>query len=150
MSSITLNNSRVIGDYCKPYIVAEVNTSHFGDLAVARNLIDSAKLSGADCVKFQSWSDKSLYSKEYYLSNTISHRIIKKFSFSESQILEIANYCKSIDIDFASTPYSFDEAKFLVEKCGVPYLKIASMANNLFFLDDLATRFSAYTVNWYG
>lgn len=140
MPSITLSNSRVIGDYCKPYVVAEVNTSHFGDLSVARKLIDSAKLSGVDCVKFQSWSDKSLYSREYYLSNKISHRIIKKFSFSESQVLDIANYCKSVGIDFASTPYTFDEAKFLVEKCRVPYIKIASMElNNTSFLRDLSS-----------
>ena len=39
MSEITLRNGRVVGDYLKPYIVAELNTSHFGDIAIAKDMI---------------------------------------------------------------------------------------------------------------
>jgi len=35
------------------FIIAEVGTSHMGDLSRARELIDAAAESGADCVKFQ-------------------------------------------------------------------------------------------------
>ena len=53
-----LNNKREISSRCVPYFIAEVNTSHFGDIEKAKKLIDAVKKSGADCVKFQSWSVK--------------------------------------------------------------------------------------------
>ena len=58
---ITLNNNREIGNKIAPYFIAEVNTSHFGDIEKAKDLIDAVKKAGADCVKFQSWSADSLY-----------------------------------------------------------------------------------------
>ena len=39
MAVINLRNGRRVGDFCKPYFVAELNTSHFGDLEMARNMI---------------------------------------------------------------------------------------------------------------
>ena len=60
MSSVTLRNGRPVGDYLPPYVVAELNTSHFGDMAVARSMIDQAKAAGCDCVKLQSWSAETL------------------------------------------------------------------------------------------
>ena len=72
MDNITLNNGRKIGVNEKPYFIAEVNTSHFGDLEKAKRLADEVKHSGADCIKFQSWSTESLYSDEYYRENPIA------------------------------------------------------------------------------
>jgi N-acetylneuraminate synthase len=44
-------------------------------------------------------------------------------------------------IDFASTPYSSTEAEFLIEKCQVPYIKVASMElDNIIYLEYLAKR----------
>ena len=37
--SIKLNDNRVIGDFQKPYIVAELNTSHFGNISIAKKMI---------------------------------------------------------------------------------------------------------------
>ena len=48
MSQIELNNGRVIGDYLKPYIIAELNTSHFGKLELAKEMISAAKDAGCD------------------------------------------------------------------------------------------------------
>jgi sialic acid synthase SpsE len=135
MATITLRNGRTIGNYANPYIVAELNTSHFGDVELAKSMISTAKSVGCDCVKFQSWSSDSLYASSYYKGNAIAKRIISKFAMDESKLLSLASYCKEIEIDFASTPYSSDEAIFLTESCGVPFLKIASMElNNLPYL----------------
>lgn len=136
MTNIELQNSKVLGDYKNPYIVAELNTSHFGDLQKAKEMIDAAKSSGCDCVKFQSWSEDTLYSETFYLKNPMARRFIRKFSFSAPELLSLSNYCKDVDIDFASTPYSNNEVDFLVDKCNVPYLKVASM--DLVNLDLLA------------
>ena len=136
MSNIILNNSKAIGDFEKPYIVAEINTSHFGNIETAKQMISKAKDSGCDCVKFQSWSANTLYSKSYYDDNPIAKRFVKGFSLSEKDISIIAEYSNKIDIDFASTPYSNKEVDFLINFCKVPYIKIASMdINNYGFLD---------------
>ena len=138
MTTVTLRNGRRIGDFNKPYFIAELNTSHFGDLEIARNMIDRAKAAGCDCVKFQSWSTDTLYSESFYQENPISKRIVKKFSLSETDLKDLSEYCSQVEIDFASTPYSLDEAKFLALECNVPFIKIASMElNNLPYLISL-------------
>ena len=122
-----------------PYIVAEVNSSHNGDMATAKKMIEEAANCGCDCVKFQSWSSESLYSQTYYLENPIAKRFVKKFSLAEEQLAQLASYCKDLGVAFASTPYSHKEVDFLVDVCKVSYLKIASMdLNNYPFLDYIA------------
>jgi N-acetylneuraminate synthase len=136
---IKLNNNRYIGDNHKPYFIAELNTSHFGDVSKAKKMIDMVKECGGDCVKFQSWSEDTLYSNDYYKENPIAKRFVKKFSLNEEQLKELSVYARGIGIDFASTPYSIEEADFLIKECGVPYIKVASMdINNYPYLRHLA------------
>lgn len=138
MSVISLRNGKEIGDYRKPYIVAELNTSHFGDIGIARDMIRQAKAAGCDCVKFQSWSAETLYCESYYKGNAIAKRIVKKFALENSALKALSIYAAELDIDFASTPYSIEEARFLVESCNVPFVKIASMElDNLPYLKAL-------------
>jgi len=122
-----LNNSSLIGENLKPYIIAEMNTSHFGSMETAKKMIEEAKKAGCDCVKFQSWSSDSLYSKSFYDENPIAKRIINKFALTETELLEVAEYCKKVEIDFSSTPYSRPEVDFLLEKCNAAFIKVASM-----------------------
>ena len=141
---ITLNNNRIIGRNYEPYFIAELNTSHFGDLEKAKKMIDMVKECGGDCVKFQSWSEHTLYSNEYYKENPIAKRFVKKFSMSEMQLKELSDYSRLIGIDFASTPYSIEEADFLIKECQVPFIKVASMdINNHPYLRYLAKTKSA-------
>ena len=135
MRFMKLRGGKVIGDGMKPYIVAELNSSHNGKVEIAKQMIDAAKDCGCDCVKFQSWSADSLYADEYYKNNPISKRIVAKFSLTPDQLLELSAYCKEVGIDFSSTPYSKEEVDFLAEKTEAPFIKIASMEiNNLPFL----------------
>jgi len=141
MAKILLKDGKSIEDFSIPYIVAEVNSSHYGNIETARKMINAAKEAGCDCVKFQSWSLESLYSKTYYDKNPITKRIVSKFSLNQDELLEMANYCKEIGIDFSSTPYSEPEVDFLVERCEVPFIKIASMEiNNYDFLEYIAKK----------
>lgn len=138
MSVIRLRNDREIGDYLKPYIVAELNTSHFGDIDIARDMIRQAKAAGCDCVKFQSWSAETLYCEGYYKGNAIAKRIVKKFALDNAALRALSCYAAELGIDFSSTPYSIEEARFLVEVCNVPFVKIASMElDNLPYLTEL-------------
>jgi sialic acid synthase SpsE len=139
MGTIRLHDSTVLSDFNRPYIVAEINTSHFGNMERAKEMIDQAKETGCDCVKFQSWSAETLYSKTYYDENPIAKRFVKKFAFSEAELIEVSEYSKKSGIAFSSTPYSRVEVDFLLEKCNVPYIKVASMdLNNYPFLDYIA------------
>ena len=136
MSTVTLRNGRQIGDFDKPYFIAELNTSHFGNLEIARTMIDTAKAAGCDCVKFQSWSAGTLYSKTFYDENPIAKRFVDKFSFSEEELAEVADYSRENGVAFASTPYSPEEVDFLIERCNVPFIKIASMASKISIFDN--------------
>lgn len=136
-----LSNGKVIDNYSKPYIVAELNSSHFGKVENAKKMIDAAKDCGCDAVKFQSWTEESLYCKDYYDANPMSKRMVKGFSLTPDKLLELANYCAEVGIDFSSTPYSKEEVDFLVDECKAPFIKVASMdINNLPFLDYIARK----------
>ena len=125
----------------RPYIVAEVNSSHNGDIEVAKRMIDAAAEARCDCVKFQSWSAESLYSATYYKANPISKRIVKKFSLTQEQLRDMAEYSRSRGIDFSSTPYSREEVDWLVDECKAPFVKVASMdLNNYLFLQYIAKK----------
>jgi N-acetylneuraminate synthase len=139
MAQSILKDGTELSDFGKPYIVAEVNTSHNGDIETAKKMIDEAKKAGCSCVKFQSWSKESLYSKTYYDQNPVAGRIVGKFALSEAQLMDMASYSRECGISFSSTPYCKKEVDFLVEKCDAAFVKVASMElNNPSFLDYIA------------
>lgn len=138
---MVLANNRKIENGGKPYIVAELNSSHNGKIAVARDMIDAAKDCGCDAVKFQSWSAGSLYCMDYYEQNPVSKRMVSGFSLKQEELLELSRYCGEVGIDFSSTPYSKEEVDFLVEQCKAPFIKVASMdINNLPYLKYIAKK----------
>jgi N-acetylneuraminate synthase len=64
---------------------------------------------------------------------------VRKFSLNEDSLRELSRYTSFKGAEFASTPYSLDEALFLVSECNVPFIKVASMdLNNIPFLAELA------------
>lgn len=141
MAEIALRTGRILGDYEKPYIVAEVNSSHNGSVEMAKRMIDAAVESGCNCVKFQSWSADSLYSSTYYRANPISKRIVSKFSLSCRELKDLSEYCRRQGIDFSSTPYSHAEVDFLLDECKAPFVKVASMdLNNYSYLRYIANK----------
>lgn len=141
MNRCEFRDGSIIADYGRPYIVAEVNSSHGGDVEVAKQMIDVAVNAGADCVKFQSWNKHSLYSKTYYRANRLAERFVERFTLSPEQLKGLAEYCKSKCVAFSSTPYSEQEVDFLINEINVPYIKIASMElNNLRYLSYIGSK----------
>ena len=133
----------------KPYIIAEIGSNHNGDMSLAKEMINSAKKCGADCVKFQSFNSQSLISKEEYDRNQKYNdspkkhfgslkEMVDKYYLRAEQHYELKEYCNSINIDFASSPFSNKEVDLLVD-LEVPFIKVASMdINNLPFLEYIA------------
>jgi sialic acid synthase SpsE len=143
-----LNNGRSINQSTTPYVIAEFNTSHFGDLSLAKEMIIKAHAIGVDCVKFQSWTTDSLYSLDYYEENKMARRFVEKFSLNQVEMIELSHFSRQLGIDFASTPYNDNEVDYLIEKCEVPFIKVASMdINNLEFLKHIANTKSAVVLS---
>ena len=144
---------RKVACFTSPYIIAEIGANHNGDMQLARRLIESAKEVGCDCVKFQSWTKDSVFSRKVYDDNkflTDDYRqrqdhtlesIVAAYSMSETQLAEMASYCKEVGIDFASTPFSLKETDFLTDELNAEFVKVASMdLNNYPFLEYIARK----------
>ena len=83
----------------KKFIVAEVGNNHEGNMVNAFKLVDKAKDSGADAVKFQTYKVDKFLSKNY---NKKSIKRLHKFSLSYDEFYKIRNYCKKKKIIFFS------------------------------------------------
>lgn len=141
MNKINLGK-KVVHNFSKPYIIAEIGANHNGDMNLAMEMIKSATECGADAVKFQSWDNKSLIAKEEYDRNQSyddgdggkKHfgslkQMVDKYYLRPEQHHELKAYCDELNVDFCSTPFSNSEVD-LLESCDVPFYKVASMDIN--------------------
>ena len=153
MKSIQLTEKCSVSNFTKPYVIAELGSNHNGDMKLARKMIMEAQASGADCVKFQSWSKETIFAKEKYEENCFLaddyrdrtdytlEEIVEEYSISEQELLEMKNFCDGLGIDCTSTPFSPQEVDFLVDKLKTPFIKVASMdLNNIPFLKYIARK----------
>jgi len=111
-------------------------------------MILQAKKAGADCVKFQSWSKDTIFSKKVYKQNYFLkddyrkrkdytlEKIVDKFSISFKELRAMKEYADKLGIDCIASPFSKKEVDFLAEELKMNYIKIASMdLNNYPFLE---------------
>ncbi len=137
-----------LGPGLPPYVIAEVGANHNGDMGLCRRLIDEAKSSGADAVKFQSWTDKSLIARSEYERNTSYsdkkkhfgslEEMVKAYQLTEEMHFQAAEYCSRVGITFCSSAFSDAEVD-LLDRIGVPFHKVASMdINNLDLIAKMA------------
>ena len=123
---INIGNKRVGGE--NPiYFIAEIGVNHCGDINLAKKMIIAAKQSGADAVKFQTFSAELLVTpktpkvkyQEKFTSTKESHyAMIKSLELSKDKHYTLMDFCKKQKIHFMSTPYDTESAKFLNEiKC---------------------------------
>ena len=102
----------------KTYIVAEISSNHNGSIKLAKKLISDAKISGADCVKFQLFdADKTVINKNLTIklgNKRVSQiDILKKNQLSLKNIKTLYNFSKKIKIDFAVTATENEHVDFL-------------------------------------
>ncbi|MBH19861.1 MAG: N-acetylneuraminate synthase [Crocinitomicaceae bacterium] len=126
----------------KIIIIAEAGVNHNGKLSLAKELVDVAKSSGADYVKFQMFSTKRLvtptarsteYQKRISLHNT-QYEILKNLELTKQDFYHISNYCKTKKIGFLSTGFDIQSVNELNE-IGMDYFKVPSgEINNLPYL----------------
>lgn len=127
--------AKKIGAKQPSFIIAEVGVNHNGNFSKAKKLIDAAKFSGADAVKFQTFSVDKLMLKnaekpKYQLKNTYDsvsqYAMLKKLTLTKKQHIELMRYATDKEIIFLSTPYDIESADFL-DKLKIPAFKLSSI-----------------------
>ena len=116
------------------FIIAEAGVNHNGDIKLALELVHAAKESGADCVKFQTFTANDLVSKsspkaKYQLETTDPKQnqcdMLKALELKIEDFSRLKAECDKLDICFLSTPYNINDVD-LLESINAPAYKIAS------------------------
>lgn len=115
------------------FIIAEAGVNHNGDAALARRLVEVAAESGADAVKFQSFSADKLTAKgaakaEYQKRATgdgDQYDMLKALEMSEALHEELAALSSELGIEFMSTAFD-EESLDLLIALGIRRIKVPS------------------------
>lgn len=135
MKKIVLGK-RFIGQDSPAFIIAEGATNHNNKLELGLRLIKEAAESGADAIKFQTYTADKLVTKKAPIFWTMDNKNTKasgtqyeKYStvdkLSKEAYVEMKKYADSLNIEFFSTPFDNESVDFL-EKIGIEFYKIAS------------------------
>ncbi len=122
--------NKLIGEDEPCFIIAEAGINHNNSLDMAKKMIDVAKESGCDAIKFQTFKAKLMYPKTAGTYETDGNVIniydsMKKIELPESWIPELMNYCKQKNIIFftsVSDTWSVD----VMNKYGINVFKLTS------------------------
>mgnify|MGYP001225672447 CR=1 FL=1 len=120
-----------------PKVVAEVSCTHLGQMDRAKKLINLAKICNAPYVKFQKRNpDESTPehlkkmphpNKMFAYGDTyLAHR--KALELSIDQHKELQEYCKSIEIEYATSVWDITSAKEII-KLDPKFIKVPSACN---------------------
>src|SRR6185295_7890319 len=106
----------------KTLIVAEAGVNHNGDLDLARRLIDVAARSGADVVKFQTFTadrlatraaPKADYQSQTTGSRESQHAMLRRLELSEEMHRQLIAHCQARSIEFLSTGFDIESVDLL-------------------------------------
>jgi N,N'-diacetyllegionaminate synthase len=125
----------VIGPGKPVFIIAEAGVNHNGSLALAKKLIDAAKNTGADAVKFQTFNAEEVVTAKgsmasYQKRNTGKTEsqltMLKRLELTDKEFATLSAYAKKRGIIFFSTPHGGFTSVDLLEKLRVPLYKVGS------------------------
>lgn len=123
-----------MSDICRApvYIIAEIGVNHNGDPKVAMDMIAAAKDTGADCVKFQTFSadalaDRSAPLAAYQNDGKLAsqYELLKSLELPHDAYDSLVNKCAELEIDFLSSPFDIESLLFL-SKLGLTRIKLGS------------------------
>ena len=123
---------KYIGEDDDCFIIAEAGANHEGDIKKAFQLIDKAKDSGVDAIKFQTYTAAKLTTKtapKYWddgIKNESQFDVFSKLDkLSDNEWEEVFDYAKNKKIICFSTPFD-EESVDMLDSLNVPAFKIAS------------------------
>ena len=118
----------------KVFIIAEAGVNHNGSIELAKQLINVAVESGADAVKFQTFTAECLVSKNAQKANyqkdttdleESQFDMIKKLELDIEAHKKLIDYCNKKNIIFLSTPFDLNSI-YLLDKLDLDIFKIPS------------------------
>lgn len=123
---------REISEKAATFVIAEIGNNHQGDPKLAKELVDLAAESGADCVKFQMRNISRLYTDQGKsdgsatdLGAQYTMDLLSKFQLSDRGLFDVFDYAKERGILPLCTPWDLDSLVKL-EGYGMPAYKVAS------------------------
>lgn len=119
-------------------VIAEIGCNHKGEMSIAKELIKTAKLCGADVAKFQKRTPKELLTPEQYNAphpnpaNSYgptygAHR--EFLEFNADQHRELKDFCQEIGIEYSTSVWDMTSAK-QIAPLNPALIKIPSAENN--------------------
>lgn len=143
-------DDRLIGPYHKPLVIAEIGINHGGNINIAKQMIDSAKRSGAEVVKFQTHiveDEMTADAKNTIPGNTTEniYDIMASCSFNKDQDYEIKEYVESQGMIYMSSAFS-RAAALRLNEMNVKAIKIGSGECNNYPLLELVASFRRPTI----
>lgn len=127
-------------------IIAEIGVNHNGKIKNAFKLVQLAKISGVDYVKFQIFKTELLvtrYAKKsnYQIKNnndkTNQYKMLNNLELSQSDHQKIYNYCKKLKVNYCASPFDLKSLQFLIN-LKIKIIKIGSgEITNLPLLEQL-------------
>ena len=134
MNSYISIDGRRIGPDFPPYIIAELSANHNGDINRALQIIEEAKEAGADAVKLQTYTHKTItvdcHSEEFQIHGGLwdgksLYELYRDAHMPWDWHQPLFEKAKELDITIFSSPFDFT-AVDLLEELGAPAYKIAS------------------------
>ena len=124
----------------KTLIIAEAGVNHEGSIEIAKRLIDEAADAGANAIKFQTYKASTLASKDspayWDLAEEPTKSQFELFSkhdkFWKKEMVELKKYCDEVDLEFMSTPFDMESAKFLDDLMDVYKISSSDITNKPF------------------
>jgi len=127
------------------FIIAEAGVNHNGDAELAVELLDAAIDSGADAVKFQTFSaeamvtraaEKAAYQK-LATGDSSQWEMLKTLELPHVLHFQLKEICEQAGVEFMSTAFDSASLRFLVHELGLKRLKIPSgeVTNGPFLLE---------------
>jgi N,N'-diacetyllegionaminate synthase len=131
------------------FVIAEAGVNHNGSLNLALQLIDAAKASGADAVKFQTFraaqlatrsAHKALYQERSTANSESQFEMLQRLQLDAEAHRCLIRHCRTVGIQFLSSPFDTQSADLLAT-LNVPLYKVPSgEITNLPFLQYLARK----------
>ena len=133
----------------RTFVIAEAGVNHNGSLDLALELVSAAKATGADAIKFQTFSADRLvtrtaakadYQRASASGDESQYEMLKSLELSSDAFRRIRAHCTATGLTFMSSPFD-EEAADLLDALGVEIFKIPSgEITNLPFLRHVATK----------
>jgi N,N'-diacetyllegionaminate synthase len=119
----------------KIFVIGEAGVNHNGSERLALKMVDAAKASGVDAVKFQTWKPgeitgrfafKVAYQKNPQMDAESRYEMSRRLALPYDAFRRIQAYARKRGILFLSTPDGIESLNFLADELNIPYIKIGS------------------------